>query len=376
MGRGWLWGGIAVFGLSAVAVNVVLLRVDAAPWLGDFAQWVVMGQLFLGLPLWILLRRTRGEETSAEVPVRLWPAVVAFLAVEASILLTARHGYLTEDLPRALAVLLGRTYLFALVEELWFREIWFKATRHRFATSVLAGSALFGLFHLWQGPDAVMRTLSIGLVYGTVRFLGTPFWVVAALHALINGLNNGLLLAVESSVEPSTQTAIVLSASLFTSAVLLLLAGLFERSTETPAMSWTIPLSLLASALVVGLIIPFVAACSSAPADQTPPQVVRTEPANEAQDVPANLDRITVYFDEPMMTDGYSWVTDKDAAFPKTTGNPTFSEDGKSVSLPVTLEPGQRYAVWINGQRAQNFKDVAGNSVKPFRLEFATIPAE
>jgi hypothetical protein len=40
--------------------------------------------------------------------------------------------------------------------------------------------------------------------------------------------------------------------------------------------------------------------------------------------------------------------------------------------LPVKLEPGKRYVIWINTAKFRNFKDRNGNPAEPYKLVFTT----
>jgi len=52
--------------------------------------------------------------------------------------------------------------------------------------SLLLGSFLFGLCHLYQGWANVLRTGVIGLVLGIIYVLTESLWVVISLHALMD----------------------------------------------------------------------------------------------------------------------------------------------------------------------------------------------
>jgi hypothetical protein len=47
----------------------------------------------------------------------------------------------------------------------------------------------------------------------------------------------------------------------------------------------------------------------------------------------------------------------------------TFSKD---MQLPVKLEPGKTYAIWVNSDKFTNFKDTDGRSAVPYLLVFKT----
>jgi hypothetical protein len=47
-------------------------------------------------------------------------------------------------------------------------------------------------------------------------------------------------------------------------------------------------------------------------------------------------------------------------------------KDQRTCVLPVKLEPGKTYAIWVNSEKFNNFKDVGGRSAVPYLLGFKT----
>jgi RNA polymerase sigma-70 factor (ECF subfamily) len=74
------------------------------------------------------------------------------------------------------------------------------------------------------------------------------------------------------------------------------------------------------------------------------------------------------------MDETWSWSTISKETFPKVTGKIRYDKDGRTCVLPVKLEPGKTYAVWVNSERFQNFKDEGGRSAVPYLLVFQTRP--
>jgi len=103
-----------------------------------------------------------------------------------------------------------------------------------------------------------------------------------------------------------------------------------------------------------------------------PPVVVKTEPPAGASDVPASTSEIRVVFSKKMQDKSWSWVTVTADSFPKTTGQPHYLPDQRTNVLPVALEAGKTYAMWINGTAAQNFQDTDGRKAVPYLLVFST----
>lgn len=106
--------------------------------------------------------------------------------------------------------------------------------------------------------------------------------------------------------------------------------------------------------------------------DVIPPQVVATTPVNGAQNVDPGLDGLRVTFSEQMSDGSWSWVYENESTFPEMIGQPHYENGGTTCALPVRLEPGRTYVIWLNSERFRNFKDEAGNTLPPYRWEFRT----
>ena len=105
--------------------------------------------------------------------------------------------------------------------------------------------------------------------------------------------------------------------------------------------------------------------------DTDPPRVVTTDPVNGSVDVDPAITEISVTFNEAM-TNQWSWCTEDKETFPQTTGS-AYYEDGNTKNiLPVKLQPGKEYVMWINLGSHNNFKDKSGNPVVPFKFSFKT----
>jgi len=104
----------------------------------------------------------------------------------------------------------------------------------------------------------------------------------------------------------------------------------------------------------------------------TPPVVTKTVPESGATNVDSGLAELHVTFSEPMRDGGWSWVKVNDATFPTMTGNPRFLPDSQTCVLPVKLEPGKVYAVWVNSVSATNFQNAQGQAALPYLLIFET----
>ncbi|MDF1561787.1 MAG: Ig-like domain-containing protein [Deltaproteobacteria bacterium] len=125
-------------------------------------------------------------------------------------------------------------------------------------------------------------------------------------------------------------------------------------------------LALLAPLLLI-------AGCPSGPeADTTPPEVVKLSPPIGATDVDPALKELKVTFNESMKGSSWSWVQESPETAPKLGGEPKFDPTGRINTVPVTLEPGREYVIWLNSKEFSNFADVSGNVLVPVRWTFRT----
>lgn len=106
--------------------------------------------------------------------------------------------------------------------------------------------------------------------------------------------------------------------------------------------------------------------------ESAPPVVVKTVPEAGSGEVDASLNEIKVTFSKPMQDGSWSWTTHSKESFPQTAGQPRYLEGLRTCVLPVKLEPGRTYAIWLNSQKFGNFKDAAGRSAVPYLLVFKT----
>lgn len=107
--------------------------------------------------------------------------------------------------------------------------------------------------------------------------------------------------------------------------------------------------------------------------ESVPPVVVKTVPAAGACDVEASTNEIQVTFSKKMTDRSWSWSTLSKDSFPEIEGKPKYLKDNKTCVLPVKLEPGKTYAIWINSSKFRNFKDASGKPAIPYLLVFKTV---
>lgn len=103
-----------------------------------------------------------------------------------------------------------------------------------------------------------------------------------------------------------------------------------------------------------------------------PPVVVKTIPEAGSDQVSASITEIRVTYSKPMEDGSWSWSTWGEKTFPKTTGKPRYESDHRTCVLPVKLEPGHTYAIWLNSENFSNFRDGDGHKAVPYLLVFQT----
>jgi hypothetical protein len=102
-----------------------------------------------------------------------------------------------------------------------------------------------------------------------------------------------------------------------------------------------------------------------------PPVVVCTNPRVGAIDVPASQSEIRVTFSKDMRDGSWSWVQADEATFPEVSGDAYYATTRTNV-LPVALEAGHVYQVWVNYGRYDSFADSDGQSAVSYQLTFKT----
>ncbi|MBN2493891.1 MAG: hypothetical protein JXR96_04805 [Deltaproteobacteria bacterium] len=104
-----------------------------------------------------------------------------------------------------------------------------------------------------------------------------------------------------------------------------------------------------------------------------PPVVVETTPRSGDRVVDPGLKEIRVRFSKDMLTERmWSFVQIDPASYPKTTGQPHYLKDRRSIVLPVELAPGKAYAIWINKGQFNAFRDTGQRPAVPYLLVFET----
>ncbi len=103
------------------------------------------------------------------------------------------------------------------------------------------------------------------------------------------------------------------------------------------------------------------------------PVVVGTVPqAGDTKVDARKLKEIRVTFSKDMMDKSWSWSQISDETFPKSNGKVHYEKDRRTCVLPVKLEAGKTYVIWLNSEKFGNFKDADGRSAIPYLLVFET----
>jgi RNA polymerase sigma-70 factor (ECF subfamily) len=102
------------------------------------------------------------------------------------------------------------------------------------------------------------------------------------------------------------------------------------------------------------------------------PVVVRTVPQAGSSDVDPKTAEIKVTFSKDMEDGSWSWSQLSEETFPKMIGKPSYLKDKRTCVVKVKLEPGKTYAIWLNSEKFENFKDADGRSAVPYLLVFQT----
>ena len=106
--------------------------------------------------------------------------------------------------------------------------------------------------------------------------------------------------------------------------------------------------------------------------ETAPPVVVETTPRAGAVNVDPNLTEVRVIFSKDMMTDNmWSVVKISNDTFPELAGEVRY-QDARTFVIPVALEPGSTYALWVNYKQHDAFRDLNGIAAIPYFLVFQT----
>jgi RNA polymerase sigma-70 factor (ECF subfamily) len=102
------------------------------------------------------------------------------------------------------------------------------------------------------------------------------------------------------------------------------------------------------------------------------PVIVKTVPEAGSADVDPGMTEIKATFSKEMAPGSWSWTRESQESFPKMEGQPKYLPDKRTCVLPVKLEPGMTYVIWLNSNKFGNFKDASGRPAIPYLLVFKT----
>src|SRR5205814_9204312 len=139
-----------------------------------------------------------------------------------------------------------------------------------------------------------------------------------------------------------------------------------EVQTMKQKITYLIMLSLIWAALVSE------ARAEDITLDTARPVVVKSSPEAGADGVDPNTTQISVTFSKNMQGGSWSWGVLRKETYPGTAETPKYLEDKRTCVLPVKLQPGRTYAVWINSEKFYEFKDTKGQPAVPYLLVFRT----
>ena len=137
-------------------------------------------------------------------------------------------------------------------------------------------------------------------------------------------------------------------------------------------MRYAVALALGLMSLVTGSAVWASEAVSVA---STPPVIVKTVPSAGDTQVDPSTSEIRITFSKDMMTrEMWSWVIHTPDTFPTVAGDVHYLGDKRTNVLPVKLEPGKTYALWVNSPNGQHnaFRDAGGQPAVPYLLVFKT----
>jgi predicted Ser/Thr protein kinase len=109
------------------------------------------------------------------------------------------------------------------------------------------------------------------------------------------------------------------------------------------------------------------------PMPKVPPVVVQTVPQAGVSNVDPALSEIRVTFSRDMMTNQmWAFCRISEDTYPKQNGEPHYLADQRTCVLPVNLESGRTYALWLNQGVDDNFRDTQNQPSIPYLLVFKT----
>lgn len=205
--------------LSFTLPLVYLVRTKPPHW-PLWLETVSLGQLAVGA--WLAWKCRLNALFSGTAPAWLGLLLLAGLQ-GAEYAAVVHHLPSRLDLAVVVPEFLRYTVLIGAAEELWFRGLWFQACGNRFWPAVVGGSALFGLYHVANGWNAVLTTAAVGFAFGVARHRGASLVVLTLAHALIDLLNRNVMPGAAWRFAPPISAAVFGGIAVLLGLVLVLL---------------------------------------------------------------------------------------------------------------------------------------------------------
>lgn len=123
----------------------------------------------------------------------------------------------------------------------------------------------------------------------------------------------------------------------------------------------------------LGLVAAFSAALAQEISLETArPVVIKSVPESGSAAVDPATTEIRVTFSKEMQPGGWSWAMIDKETYPGTAEGPRYMEDKRTCVLPIKLQSGKTYAVWVNSDKLHGFTDTKGQSAVPYLIVFKT----
>ena len=104
-----------------------------------------------------------------------------------------------------------------------------------------------------------------------------------------------------------------------------------------------------------------------------PPSVLKTAPESGATGVDPALKEVSFTFSKEMIDGSWSVCQISKENFPEPgQGKIHYLPDKRTCVMPVKLQPGTTYVLWLNRGQFQSFRDTQRNSSVPYLLVFET----
>ncbi|MBS1370464.1 MAG: DUF4932 domain-containing protein [Lentisphaeria bacterium] len=104
------------------------------------------------------------------------------------------------------------------------------------------------------------------------------------------------------------------------------------------------------------------------------PKILACTPANGAEEVDPATKKIVIRFDREMTDASWSFCRGE-KPYPQITGRPFYDKSRTTVTLPVKLEPGVTYHIYLNAEGFTGFRAADGGVLAPTPCSFTTAAA-